>query len=303
MNTRRGMGRGLGCGYKNIAPMDAHIHSLSAKGVRSVLGIPLSEKQFKKAFTFANKNARIWNLSDDEWKKLKVLEIKRLYAKARHTTKEIFKTIAGDVNEYEKTYDKGALNYLIDDYSRSGLIKRYERLYGSDQQIARDSKGNTIYDSLRDGELTLEKFNKIIKSNLDMSKLKSNKSYIVEYADTKSMGTYVKDFGTQREAKDFLKQKLSESTNIPARTILKVRELNAKGKLTKKQLLKERTKLQKEYDNMERLKEDVEVNMIDEKDKREREYYEDDLDYYENSIEEISEKLDKTNDQLRKVNK
>jgi hypothetical protein len=33
MNTRKGLGRGLGCGYKNIAPMDAHIHSLSAKGV------------------------------------------------------------------------------------------------------------------------------------------------------------------------------------------------------------------------------------------------------------------------------
>jgi len=33
MNTRKGMGKGLGTGYKNIAPMDAHIHSLSAKGV------------------------------------------------------------------------------------------------------------------------------------------------------------------------------------------------------------------------------------------------------------------------------
>jgi uncharacterized Zn finger protein (UPF0148 family) len=34
-NTRKGMGRGLGCGYKNIAPMDAHIHSLSAKGLKT----------------------------------------------------------------------------------------------------------------------------------------------------------------------------------------------------------------------------------------------------------------------------
>ena len=30
---RTGMGKGLGKGYKNIAPMDSHIHSLSAKGV------------------------------------------------------------------------------------------------------------------------------------------------------------------------------------------------------------------------------------------------------------------------------
>jgi hypothetical protein len=35
MNTRRGLGKGLGCGYRNIAPMDSHIHSLSAKGVKT----------------------------------------------------------------------------------------------------------------------------------------------------------------------------------------------------------------------------------------------------------------------------
>lgn len=34
-NTRKGMGRGLGIGYKNIVPIDTHIHSLSAKGVKT----------------------------------------------------------------------------------------------------------------------------------------------------------------------------------------------------------------------------------------------------------------------------
>jgi len=34
-NVRRGLGKGLGTGYKNLAPMDSHIHSLSAKGVRT----------------------------------------------------------------------------------------------------------------------------------------------------------------------------------------------------------------------------------------------------------------------------
>jgi len=34
-NTRKGLGKGLGMGYKNIAPMDAHIHSLSAKGQKT----------------------------------------------------------------------------------------------------------------------------------------------------------------------------------------------------------------------------------------------------------------------------
>jgi len=34
-NNRRGLGKGLGCGYKNIAPMDSHVHSLSAKGQKT----------------------------------------------------------------------------------------------------------------------------------------------------------------------------------------------------------------------------------------------------------------------------
>jgi len=32
MNNRRGLGKGMGIGYKNLVPLDAHIHSLSAKG-------------------------------------------------------------------------------------------------------------------------------------------------------------------------------------------------------------------------------------------------------------------------------
>ena len=39
-NVRIGLGRGLGCGYKNLAPMDAHIHSLSAKGISSYKKYP-----------------------------------------------------------------------------------------------------------------------------------------------------------------------------------------------------------------------------------------------------------------------
>ena len=32
---RSGLGKGLGMGYKNLVPMDRHIHSLSAKGVKT----------------------------------------------------------------------------------------------------------------------------------------------------------------------------------------------------------------------------------------------------------------------------
>ena len=36
MRTRKGLGKGLGIGYKNLVPMDSHIHSLSAKGISTV---------------------------------------------------------------------------------------------------------------------------------------------------------------------------------------------------------------------------------------------------------------------------
>ena len=44
-NTRRGLGKGLGVGYKNLAPMDSHIHRLSAKGIKTFN--PESEKYWK----------------------------------------------------------------------------------------------------------------------------------------------------------------------------------------------------------------------------------------------------------------
>jgi len=35
MRQRKGLGKGMGTGYKNLAPMDSHIHSLSAKGCKT----------------------------------------------------------------------------------------------------------------------------------------------------------------------------------------------------------------------------------------------------------------------------
>jgi len=37
MMKRKGLGKGMGKGYYNIVPMDSHIHSLSAKGVKTRL--------------------------------------------------------------------------------------------------------------------------------------------------------------------------------------------------------------------------------------------------------------------------
>jgi len=47
MNTRKGLGKGLGCGYKNLAPMDAHIHSLSAKGCKTYSKLMFAKKTLK----------------------------------------------------------------------------------------------------------------------------------------------------------------------------------------------------------------------------------------------------------------
>jgi hypothetical protein len=35
--TRKGLGKGLGTGYKNLAPMDSHVHRMSAKGQKTFL--------------------------------------------------------------------------------------------------------------------------------------------------------------------------------------------------------------------------------------------------------------------------
>lgn len=47
-NTRIGLGKGRGVGYYNIAPLDSHIHSLSAKGI-------VTKSKITKAFCKKNK--------------------------------------------------------------------------------------------------------------------------------------------------------------------------------------------------------------------------------------------------------
>lgn len=42
---RKGLGKGLGQGYKNITPMDSHVHSLSARGVKTITKL---QKRFER---------------------------------------------------------------------------------------------------------------------------------------------------------------------------------------------------------------------------------------------------------------
>ena len=74
---RRGLGKGLGMGYKNIAPLDSHIHSLSAKGVKTqslimtrkaYADISLDEENFEKST----------NIRDLDWGGTKFTSIENL---------------------------------------------------------------------------------------------------------------------------------------------------------------------------------------------------------------------------------
>jgi hypothetical protein len=76
MNTRQGLGKGLGSGYRNIAPMDAHIHGLSAKGIKT---LQRELKQFKtklryferKVATFERKNEQLYEQEEKATEELK----------------------------------------------------------------------------------------------------------------------------------------------------------------------------------------------------------------------------------------
>lgn len=59
-NVRRGLGKGLGMGYKNLVPMDSHIHSLSAKGEKTAYFVKLQHKDnILKALDRANVGAGV----------------------------------------------------------------------------------------------------------------------------------------------------------------------------------------------------------------------------------------------------
>ena len=231
--SRKGLGMGLGKGFKNMIPQDPFVHSMSARGVKTGEKISIVKT----------------DMSDWKWN-LRFIR-HGLYA----GDGKFFKT--------KKVAEKYARKYMK--LNAKGISEEMLEKFGR-----------------LDGEFSPEN----LTCDGELSNLQVRKKYAMLMREWRALEKEVGHKVSRDEVEDWL-----------------IKKLNAKGELTKKQLLKEITKLQKEYDNMERLKEDVEVNMIDEKDKREREYYEDDLDYYENSIEEISEKLDKTNDQLRKVNK
>jgi len=105
-NTRRGLGKGLGTGYKNLAPMDSHIHSLSAKGISGSVRSHSHNNNFNK-----------YSIKE-EWTPLNAKGSKRL-----NTFLEDFAEFTlKDLNEIEKQVDSQIED--IEEYSIDYLGNR-----------------------------------------------------------------------------------------------------------------------------------------------------------------------------------
>ena len=106
-NVRRGLGRGMGMGYKNIVPIDGHIHSLSAKGVKTkksqkklkAIGVKGSAQLYTPSETIKS----LYNLPPSNL---------RMYAKIvkQHTPEKIFsmaRDIQEDIEPFSKRFEFG----------------------------------------------------------------------------------------------------------------------------------------------------------------------------------------------------
>lgn len=112
-----------------------------------------------------------------------------------------------------------------------------------------------------------------------------------KYVNTKTKATITSTM-SENQAMDKKQAELYKKYNLV---------LDAKGKLTKKELMKQREKLVKKLRNLRNLAEETELYGFAHKD--EEEELEWDLDSYEFDIEELEDKLEKNSEQLRKVKK
>jgi len=144
MKQRKGYGLGKGMGYKNLMPMDAHIHSLSAKGVKTfgvrhkqVLGfkdyideqegneinVPSSVKKYVK---LALKKEEFFDEAFAEYP-----EGKKISAKGRKTKSELIETILRDCYteqiEIEDDLDDELLNDELETWTNKELENYIEQ--------------------------------------------------------------------------------------------------------------------------------------------------------------------------------
>jgi len=121
-NTRRGLGKGLGIGYKNLAPMDSHIHSLSAKGVKSQkMYYDLAPKYDSRASFYGK--ARI----EDSYGTLKLFSYNTLVAEIEDGKVKVYgsysQTTARHIKEFLKQngFKVESTNQILEDYGVTKL--------------------------------------------------------------------------------------------------------------------------------------------------------------------------------------
>jgi len=164
MRQRRGLGKGLGTGYKNLALMDSHIHSLSAKG--------FSQKQSNYMDYMIGKSRAVKKgLMTEEQAKKDIKKYKKVYdinAKGKKTPNlylQLNKKIETEIDEFPMFFA----------FNKEQLDDGLKKLKTTMKDIYKIGGGGFIrkVDSDRFGEM-LERHN---KEHKDMMK---NKEYVYQ---------------------------------------------------------------------------------------------------------------------------
>jgi len=167
-NTRKGMGKGLGCGYKNIAPMDAHIHSLSAKGIKSLryeVKIVKTSKPFRK--------------TDDNYSTF-------------DTQVELFKTLPEAKKFINDTYGKKFRQPMFQDDANGDIVKTGRIFSFSDKEYNRDTGKYDRYteqdwvsiNKVKKETFMFSKGKKTLNARGDMHTIQLDPEYsVITYAD------------------------------------------------------------------------------------------------------------------------
>lgn len=183
MMKRKGLGRGLGKGYKNIVPRDPFIHGLSAKGVKSRLygrsvpawGCPCGYSGTKREMTQHKKMCPVYKKEvkrDKEFKKLLGLDAK---GKADYVPKKTPKyeyVWGGDVFDD----DNEGLLYGVEDVSD---FPEYVEWFSSWEEREKNSKAGKMNIVNREQHYDYLKRKKILDAKMSATELEKNLSMFI----------------------------------------------------------------------------------------------------------------------------
>ncbi len=140
MTQRKGLGKGMGMGYKNIVQRDPYIHGLSAKGVKSSSSYmkPFSLKAEGDRVGRATELDTIWQLQSELTSETKKIKSKLKALKIQNEGKSLENYMTSD---YKGTYElmkyKGKIyTVYFSQYKTDGSTVAYGEVY----------EGRTVYD-------------------------------------------------------------------------------------------------------------------------------------------------------------